>query len=377
MPPAITSAVVDALLGWTLGGADPQSGANVSIEGLSSGPAGDGALEIKVRKFTAASLRMASGAVTLEVGQLVLHDLVARLRVDEGKPRVAALEAASAELSGVKLHGPLDLSGLERAPAPAGAWSLGPLATAQGHVRAEIVDAHLGFDADVTVPILQGQVDFKDATVEHVGPDSRMGVSRLGIYVDAPNGRSYLYQFASAPVPGVDYERRGAMLGPWVTHRGSLQLQPFAEWLLRQRWEGQPMGVTEQSRLLFDRTAVSGEVRPGDGRIAAPGVQAELAGRAEGRNVLRLHSEAVGRGLTVDMPSLLVKNAVLGWQGTRVECGEISGALTLRLRVEGAQVGFEFSVAEMAMSGLRLALLEVGQLALEALARPGQGTPDR
>ena len=71
-----------------------------------------------------------------------------------------------------------------------------------GALNAEITDAHLLFDAQVRVPIARGVVDFNRATVEHVGPDSRMGVSRMGIYVDAPNGRSYLYQFPSAPVAG-------------------------------------------------------------------------------------------------------------------------------------------------------------------------------
>ncbi|QJW83340.1 hypothetical protein HK414_01260 [Ramlibacter terrae] len=124
------------------------------------------------------------------------------------------LRAESAELSGVKLSGPLVLPEGCKSERPAAAWSLAPLAAAEGTLRAKILDAHLIFDADVTVPIRQGRIDFKDATVEHVGPDSRMGASRLGLYVDAPNGRSYLYQFPTSLVPGVEYEKRGALLGP-------------------------------------------------------------------------------------------------------------------------------------------------------------------
>lgn len=80
-----------------------------------------------------------------------------------------------------------------------GPLSLEPLANAAGAIRAEIVDARLGFDADVTVPIRQGWIHFNDATVEHV--------------------------------------------------------------------------------VLFDRTAIQGEVRLGDGKFTAPGVQVTLAGR--------------------------------------------------------------------------------------------------
>lgn len=293
-------------------------------------------------------LGMSSGPLTLEVGELALQGIATQLFEEAGKPRVTALQAARAELSGVTMGGPLDLS------LQPGAWSLGPLATAEGAIRAEIVDAHLVFDADVTVPIRQGAIEFKDATVEHVGPDSRMGASRMGIYVDAPNGRSYLYQFTSAPVAGVEYESRGAMLGPWITDRGRLRLQPFLEWLLRQPGNGQLLGVTEQARLLFDRTKVSGEVRLGDGRLAAPGVQAELAGRAEGRNTVRLHSEAVGRGLTLGIPSLSVKNAVLAAGHFEARCDEITGALTLRLFVEGGNVRFALELSSLKMTRLQL-----------------------
>jgi hypothetical protein len=295
-------------------------------------------------------LRLSSGPLTLEVGQLALHGIAAQVREEAGKPTLPALSAARAELSGVKVSGPLDLS------LHPGTWSLGPLASAEGAIRAEIVDAHLVFDADVTVPIRQGAIDFKDATVEHVGPDSRMGASRMGIYVDAPNGRSYLYQFTSAPVAGVEYESRGATLGPWVTDRGRLQLQPFVEWLLRQPGKGQLLGITEQARLLFDRTKVSGEVRLGDGRFTAPGVQADLAGRAEGRNAVRLHSEAVGRGLTLAIDALAVKNAVLGFGHFEARCEEITATLTLRLFVEGDQVRFAFELATVKMTGLELHL---------------------
>lgn len=353
MTTALAASIVDAVLGLTLASTGQDSGSRISLQGLTLGSRDDGALEVRVARFEAAALRIASGPLVLEVGQLALHELMALVRIEEGRPRLFSLQAASAELSGVKSHGPLILPAHAKDD-PHDAWMLGPLAAANGTIRAEIVDAHLLFDADVTVPIREGQVDFKDATVEHVGPDSRMGASRLGLYVDAPNGRSYLYQFSSAPVAGVEYERRGAVLGPWVTDRGKLHLQPFGEWLLRQPWSEGAMGITEQARLLFDRTAVSGELRLGDGKLAAPGVQAEMAGRAEGRNVVRVHSEAVGRGLHVDMDSLAVRNAVWGSKGARMEGDEIAGSLKLRFGVEDGQMCFGFDLVNMKISGLRL-----------------------
>jgi hypothetical protein len=288
----------------------------------------------------------------LHIGRIVLHKLVGQVRVEAGGPRRISLEAASAELSGARIEGPLDFM-----PHPTADWSLAPLAAAHGTIRAEIVDAHLLFDAVVTVPIRHGLVDFDDASVEHIGPDSRMGVSRLGLYVDAANGRSYLYQFPSTPVAGVEYERRGALLGPWVSDRGSLRLQELVEGLLRQGPGGHGPGFTEQARLLLQRTSVAGEVQLSDGKFAAPGVQADLVGRAEGRNALRVHSEAVGGGITVEMASLSVRHALLKWEDVTLRCEEVTGALGLRLFVEGGQLRFAANLTDIKVSGMHVAFV--------------------
>lgn len=263
-------------------------------------------VEIAVPTFEAASVRLAAGPFVLEVGRIVLSEVKGFAQLVDGKPRLKSLQAAGAELENVKIQVPAQLPKLAEAQALAGEWSLAPLATADGTIRAQIVDAQLFFDADVTVPIRQGQIRFSDATVEHVGPDSRMGVSRMGFYVEAPNGRSYLYQFAATPVAGVEFEKRGAL--PWSGDRGSLRLQEFAEALLRQGPKGAGQGFTEQARLLLARTALSGEVRLADGKLALPGLRAELVGRAQGRNTVRLQSESVGRGISVEVPLVSVRN---------------------------------------------------------------------
>lgn len=350
-----SASIIDALLGSALGPAGPNASNRFTFEGLSmASKHGDG-LDIRMDRFEASTLRLASGPLDLELGRLELHELVAQVRFEAGRPRLRSLEAAHAELSGVKVLATLGAPALASPRRQAaGPWCLAALATADGTLRAEIIDAHLLFDADVTVPIRQGQIEFKDATVEHVGPDSRMGVSRLGLYVDAPNGRSYLYQFSSAPVDGVEYEQRGALLGPWVTDRGRLRLQPFGESLLGQP-EGAPaLCFTEQARQLFGRTAVSGDLQLGDGKLAVPGVQAEFTGRAERRNLVRIHSEAVGRGLTLEMGALSVRNAVLGAGEPQMRCEEVTGAITLRLSAEGRQMRFGMDLPKMKVSGLHL-----------------------
>ena len=351
MADALASSVIDALWALELGATGPDASNRVSLDGVTLRANAEGALVIGIRRFEAASLRLTSGPVVVEVGRLALRQLVGQVRIDEGRLRLRFLEAAGAELSGVKVHGPLIFAA---GAAVAGAWSLGPLAAADGMIRAEIVDAQLLFDADVTVPIRHGKVDFNEATVEHVGPDSRMGVSRLGVYVDAPNGRSYVYQFSSTPVAGVEFEQRNALLGAWVANRGNLRLQAFAEGLLRQASGASGAGFTEEARMLFERTAISGDVQLSDGRFAAPHLEADLVGRADGSNAIRLHSEAVGRGLTVEMASLSARHAVLNASDTRLVCHELTGALVLRVWGEGTQLRFAFDAPEIKISWLRL-----------------------
>jgi len=364
MAAAFVASILDALPGLAFGSTDADAGNRFSMEGVTVEAGQAGTWAVAIRKLEAASLRLAMGPFVAEAGRVVLHLLVARVRIEAGRLRLEALEAATAEVRDVKLRAPVawpasappdpHAAGLS-APSDAGAWKLDPLASADGTIHAEIVDAHLLFDADVTVPIREGGIDFNYATVEHVGPDSRMGVSRLGLYVDAPNGRSYLYQFTSAPVAGVAFEHRGALLGPRVPDRGHLRLQAFGEWLVRHArgGRGQGQGFTDQARLLFDRTAVSGTLQLGDGHIAVPGVQAELTGRAEGRNTMGLRAQAVGRGLAVDLPSLAVRSATWQTPAAELRCEALTGAITLQLSVEGGALRLDMQLAEAKLSGLR------------------------
>jgi hypothetical protein len=387
--------VVDLLLGLEVGTSGDAARNRCSLEGLAWKKSGDpGVLELTAQALEATSLRLATGEWVLEIGRVDLRQLTAQVHADAGAPGLSglsALKAAEAELSGVRLQGPLAvppqmqaalraLQGTGGGTAPeaaaaAGAWSLGPLGAAEGTIRGRITDAHLLFDADVTVPLRHGQIDFNDATVEHVGPDSRMGVSRLGLYVDAPNGRSYLYQFASAPIAGVEFERRGALLSPWVSERGKLHLQPFAEAMLRQCIGGAAQGLTEQARLLLGRTALSGQVQLGDGLLAVPGAQARMKGRAEGRNAIGLSSEALGRGLAAEMPSFSATDAAATWKGAQLACDSVTARLKLQLLVEGAHMRFAIGIDDCKLAGLRVERLKPPAEGSQAAAPSGRASP--
>jgi hypothetical protein len=131
-------------------------------------------------------------------------------------------------------------------------------------------------------------------------------------------------------------------------------LQTFAAGLLRQGTVSATQGVTAQSRVLLDRTALSGHVQRGDGRIAGAGLQAELVGAAQHRNLLRLHSPAAGRVLTVEIEALSLRNVVCDVGGSQLRCDEVSGALGLQLQLEGSQVHVTLDAVELRATGMRI-----------------------
>src|SRR4051812_36891178 len=101
MADALASSVIDALLALQLGATGQDASNRFSLDGVTFSSTADGALVIGIRNFEAASLRLTSGPLVVEVGHLALSQLVGQVRIEEGMPRLRSLEAADAELSGM------------------------------------------------------------------------------------------------------------------------------------------------------------------------------------------------------------------------------------------------------------------------------------
>jgi hypothetical protein len=266
-----------------------------------------------------------AGAVA-EVAQIELTDV--RLATDAGKLR--GLRAKRARLKGVTLSA--SAAAIPPLPPrrPGATWFLAPLATLQGRLEAFITDAHWIVDADVTVPIEDGRVEFSRVTVEHVGPDSTMGASHLGIHVDAPNGRNYLFRFAASHVPGVRFEqRRGSLFGSRVADRGALDIAPFVQALLAGHVLGDAPHPVEAQ---LDRTRLSGTLHLGDGELGTPDHHLVLAGRAQGRNRLTVSAAVVGQEIAAKLPELHADRAAFRLLGQAGRCGAVRGAVTVQMR---------------------------------------------
>ena len=306
--------------------------------------------------------------LTLRVKRIEVHDL-------DLQTALGSVRAGSVELSNVAVRVPLSQSAegaTKRFPAVTidelrlkdvslaplavplrgadGArqrWWLDPLGALDGTLHADIVDAAWIFDADVTIPISAGRIDFNRATVEHIGPDSSMGVSRMGVYVDAPNGRTYLILLSATHVPGAHFERRsGSLLPGWSDDRGSIELQPLLECLL----SGVPMGTfATGTRDMVSRTRVRGEFRLGDGVIGNQRDRVVLAGRESGRNHVGLSSAPSGRAIVLTMPELSAADTHWELSGAVVATGALSATLSVQLDYSASTPAVSVSIAEVAL----------------------------
>jgi len=275
---------------------------------------------------------------------------IARLELVDATGTVSSLRAARAHLHGVEItlqnFGAARTNSASVRPKPA-TWRLEPLEGLEGRIEALITDAHWVLDADVTVPIEDGRIDFNRVAVEHLGPDSSMGLSPMGLYVDAPNGRTHLYLLSATHVPGARFERRDSLIGARMADRGALELRPLVEGLLSGMTLGSP-ARDAQSQL--DRTRLSGTLQLGDGALGADRDEITLAGRAQGRNRITLAAEVVGREVTAQLPEFSASGARLEALGKRVTCGAITAALRITLARQSVRLlADEISVADLAI----------------------------
>ena len=92
----MTTPLASSFLGLALGlkldasdGAAGATGNRCAVEGVSWTPGDNGTIELRVRKLEAAALRLAMGSLVLELGGVVVHELVAQLRTEAGVPQIA------------------------------------------------------------------------------------------------------------------------------------------------------------------------------------------------------------------------------------------------------------------------------------------------
>ncbi|WP_053013329.1 hypothetical protein [Caldimonas brevitalea] len=325
--------------GIRIGTAHPQEANRVELSGVAVQTGADGGLRVQLGQLSMRHLRLAQGAAQIDIAQATLKDVAATLTgpVSAGGLELRRLSVEEVQLQGIRVSLPEGLpAGVSVSPGSAtGPWRLDALAGLEGVLRAFVTDAAWIVDADVKMPIARGQLDFDAVVVEHFGPNSVMGLSRGGLYVDAPNlGRRFLAVFTSAQIPGATFEERGGWPISRVAHRGRLDLQAFVSGLLA-RGGGAPLGKAAGPHVeaTLDRTRLGGELQLGDGALGTERCHLVLAGHARGKNSLKLTAEVLGEELVVRLPELSASHATFELFGKTGCCGPVVGEL--RAQLEG------------------------------------------
>jgi hypothetical protein len=210
------------------------------------------------------------------------------------------------------------------------------LGALSGDVNLSFVDAKYYVDADVSVPIRSGSIDFDDVDLEHIGPNSAMGIDPKGIYVDGVSTvvlRSHIYErknISGATFEEWEFREPVAADDPGsarITDRGSLNLQKFLEQMLNDPVAGSG-GAPKQLEEL-NRMRLKGKVRLGDDAIGKGKNSVTLSGSSAGKNVITIDSVNLGSNLEIKLPEFQASKGNFELFGKAGETGQITAKLKL------------------------------------------------
>ena len=142
-----------------------------------------GRVHMRAHRLLLRDVHLNAGLAEIIVARLTLRH--ARLMLasppSTGSLEVQGLHADEVDLEGVEVMPGVAMAGLPST----GGWRFDALSTLHGVLEAYIRDAAWVVDAHIRLPVAYGRVDFNTVVVEHVGPNSSMGVGRRGVYMEA------------------------------------------------------------------------------------------------------------------------------------------------------------------------------------------------
>jgi hypothetical protein len=283
---------------------------------------------------------------TLALGRVALEHLQVRIPFGSIVVSNAALSGATARLS---LESPNRLLGLTaesmtvdgadivlprwtmRDVGSLGPLRLEPLAKLDGAVRAYITDALWFVDAEIAVPIVDGRIDFNRVTVDHIGPNSTMGIDARGIYIEAPHRqRVRLLEFAPN-LPGIanDAPRRRF----FGRERGALDVRPFMEAALAAD-TSTPAAHFADRKLAeaLQRTRLNADLTLGNGVLGTAAQHIVLATRGQERNLISISAARLEAGLSIAVPGLIASGGTFDFGDGVITTGALSAVLDVHVK---------------------------------------------
>lgn len=331
--------------------------ASLATQGLAITATPEGRCTLVAERVVAQGVRGVIAHATVEIAEMTLADVRSEIVPVAGAPALASFNARTLTLEGLQ-------AALAReafaATGPVAEVRLDALAALEGLVHAFVTNALWFVDADISVPVRQGAIDFNDVEIEHVGPNSTLGVSPAGIHVEGPakQRRMPVVTFGAPPPPGVSFATDSRL--PFVrSDRGRLDLLPFLQALLeapRDAPVARPADASVAGALL--RTRLRGELQLGDGVLARGDQRVELAGRAAGKNRCTLDSPSLAQRLVIRVPEFAAGATAFVLPGREVRTAALTAAV--EVHVLGAEApansaGMVLSIAQATLHDVTLA----------------------
>jgi hypothetical protein len=321
----------------------PDSG--FDLTGLDVTALADGRILVAFDELAAKNLRARqSGGPTIDIELAKLKTAaIAMQRETPGKAfEILGATLKEIEAKGIKVELEVDRNAPSSSGKPTEMWSLAALGALDGDLALYFTDAKAYIDADVNCPIRSGVVDFNKVDLEHLGPNSAMGIDPKGIYVDGLSAailRTHIYErnnIAGAKFEEWEISEPTGMDDPGsarVTDRGSLNLQLFLEQMLNDPLAssgGSPKQLEDLNRM-----SLKGKLSLGDDVLGKGKNGVTLSGGSAGKNAITINAVSLGSNLTIKMPEFQASKGKFEALG---KAGE-TGLITAKLKLEIAGLG--------------------------------------
>jgi hypothetical protein len=242
------------------------------------------------------------------------------------------------EVKGVKVELEVDRNAPSSGGKSTELWSLDALSALEGDLALHFKDAKYYVDADVNCPIRGGVIDFDNVNLEHIGPNSAMGIDPKGIYVDGLGtvlARSYIYERNSiegATFEEWEFSEPTGVDDPGssrVTSRGSLNLRRFLEQMLNDPKAAS--GKAPEQLEDLNRMNLTGRLTLGDDALGKRNNSVTLSGKSAGKNAITINAVNLGKNLEITMPEFQASKAKFEVLGKAGETGLITAKLKLEV----------------------------------------------
>lgn len=285
-----------------------------------------GALTVVLAEATLQRLEVQAHAGSLDAARASLRNVEARLVRRDGRWDVQEARIEEIKVQGLRAH-----LAERTALGPQAGARLDALDAIEGTVRAHVTDALWFVDANIVAPMQGGRIDLDRVAVQHLGPDSTLGVGPGGIYVYARGGKRVELLALDDGVTDHVFDA-GASNGAPTAHppRNRVRVQAFAEAILAR---GRAAVRVPDSKIkkAFRRTRLSGDLRLGDGVLGTPNAYADLARRGDRDNRVEIASTSLADRTIMRLPSLVLRAAALQWLDKAITTGTVVAALEAHL----------------------------------------------